>query len=387
MKIALVFQGLGVGGAERVGIDYIKMMLSMGYEIDVYNLNPRSEALRNEIPSSAKYIVKRFPRKYCPEQSISLIKKYWWGIYVLPFEYFIKKVIMHCLRWRRPKEIYDIAIAFSAEINDLSYVAYNMLKARKKVAWLHSGGLVAYLIRYDGYAIVLSKIKNIVVLSDLLQDQALSTNPLITDLNIRKLHNPAFADTSLIDNEKVREIKDRYGCFILSVMRFSVAKDHFTIIRALKILKDDGFAIKCVFLGDGSTRPKAEQYAKELDVADMCVFYGVSHSVHDFYSAAEVMVHSSPAEGLPLVFLEAMTYRLPVVTTNSLPGVYEVFENGKYAIVVPVGDASALAKGIKTMLTEPETRQRYIDICVERVKDFAPEKIKNDLRVFFSNLL
>jgi len=45
MKIAFVFDGLGFGGIERVGIDYINLCLHMGHEVDIYNLSPKNDAL------------------------------------------------------------------------------------------------------------------------------------------------------------------------------------------------------------------------------------------------------------------------------------------------------------------------------------------------------
>lgn len=41
MKITFVFDGLQYGGIERVGIEYIKLLKSRGYEVQVINLNPR----------------------------------------------------------------------------------------------------------------------------------------------------------------------------------------------------------------------------------------------------------------------------------------------------------------------------------------------------------
>ena len=37
MKIAMVFDGLGVGGIERVGIDYMKLLSEDGHDVTVYN--------------------------------------------------------------------------------------------------------------------------------------------------------------------------------------------------------------------------------------------------------------------------------------------------------------------------------------------------------------
>ena len=38
MKIAMVFDGLQIGGIERVGADYAKLLIELGYEVTVFNL-------------------------------------------------------------------------------------------------------------------------------------------------------------------------------------------------------------------------------------------------------------------------------------------------------------------------------------------------------------
>ena len=45
MKIAMVFDGLGVGGIERVGIDYMKLLSEDGHDVTVYNLVPSANAM------------------------------------------------------------------------------------------------------------------------------------------------------------------------------------------------------------------------------------------------------------------------------------------------------------------------------------------------------
>ena len=41
MKIAMVFDGLGTGGIERVGVNYAALLQKMGHQIDIYNLKPQ----------------------------------------------------------------------------------------------------------------------------------------------------------------------------------------------------------------------------------------------------------------------------------------------------------------------------------------------------------
>ena len=46
MKVALVLDGLQVGGIERVCLDYCKILLSLNYEVTIFNLRPKLNELK-----------------------------------------------------------------------------------------------------------------------------------------------------------------------------------------------------------------------------------------------------------------------------------------------------------------------------------------------------
>lgn len=67
MKVALVFDGLGFGGIERVGIHYARLFLKMGYEIDIYNLKPDCTELEKEFPKECRILHKKMPDLILPD--------------------------------------------------------------------------------------------------------------------------------------------------------------------------------------------------------------------------------------------------------------------------------------------------------------------------------
>jgi glycosyltransferase involved in cell wall biosynthesis len=77
--------------------------------------------------------------------------------------------------------------------------------------------------------------------------------------------------------------------------------------------------------------------------------------------AAHVLVQPSIVdrqgrrEGIPVTLMEAMASGLPVVASR-LSGLPELIEDGRSGLLVPPGDARALADALARLCAEPELR-------------------------------
>ncbi|MEN7972434.1 MAG: glycosyltransferase family 4 protein [Verrucomicrobiota bacterium] len=76
------------------------------------------------------------------------------------------------------------------------------------------------------------------------------------------------------------------------------------------------------------------------------------------YSSADVFVLPTLAEGLPAVLLEAMSFGVPIITTEA-SGLE--LDNGNNGIVVPERDADALANAIERVVADRELRARLAE--------------------------
>ena len=87
-------------------------------------------------------------------------------------------------------------------------------------------------------------------------------------------------------------------------------------------------------VGEGKEEPKYRALISKYELEDRITIHPFTNQIQDYYSNAQVYVLSSRWEGMPLVLVEAMSHRLPIVTSD-LPVCQEIlgdfglyFENG-----------------------------------------------------------
>lgn len=387
MKVALVLDGIGAGGIERVAIQYAKMFIDLEYEVDIYNLKPKANGLEKEFPEACKFYYKKVSDYLLPDRYMLLVKRWRWGKYVYPIVYLGTLLAMYAYRLTMKKrKKYDIGIAFSGHFRDLSFVAYNFILCEKKMCWLH-GSLMSYLILSSTFGDLYRKIKNLCILSTDNEIAAMDANRFLNGLNINKIYNPISYQKKELDIQVVNDNKNRYGEYLLMIGRFDQDKDQKTVIYAMKDLVDNyGIQENLVLIGEGSTLEECKKLVKKLSLEERVFFTGVRYDVQNYYSTAKLFIHSSKLEGLPTVLLEAMKYGVPIVATNSKPGVPEILKNSEYGEICEVGDASGMAKSIFDMLSDEEKMRMYREKGTERLRDFEYENIKKQLEKIIGHL-
>ena len=113
------------------------------------------------------------------------------------------------------------------------------------------------------------------------------------------------------------------------------------------------------------------------------IFLGTRTDVQNFYAAATIYVHAAPLEGFPTVFMEAMFYGLPIITTDALPGARELLGNDEYGLITPVGNIELFVDKLKQLYESPILQKKYCEAGKKRVKRFAPEIISNEILQYF----
>jgi glycosyltransferase involved in cell wall biosynthesis len=139
---------------------------------------------------------------------------------------------------------------------------------------------------------------------------------------------------------------------ILGVGRLTRQKDFPTLIRAFSEVRRRRPA-RLIILGEGEERPALEALAAELGVVSEVALLGFRTNAATYMAASALFVLSSVWEGLPTVLIEALAAGTRIVSTDCPSGPREILQDGRLGILVPVGDAAALAGAIINALDGP----------------------------------
>jgi len=115
-----------------------------------------------------------------------------------------------------------------------------------------------------------------------------------------------------------------------------------------------GAHLRLLLIGEGTQRDTLEQQARELGLADQVAFLGPKPqpAVADWIAAADLLTLPSHAEGSPNVVVEALASGTPVVASR-VGGVPDLVDDGVNGLLVPAGDAAALADALAAALRHP----------------------------------
>jgi glycosyltransferase involved in cell wall biosynthesis len=156
---------------------------------------------------------------------------------------------------------------------------------------------------------------------------------------------------------------------ILAVGRLTAQKDYPTLIQAFAQVRKTR-AARLLILGEGEERPVLEALVRQLGLEQDVRMPGFILNPYPFMVQAALFVLSSRWEGLPGVLIEALYCGAPLIATDCPSGPREILAEGKYGLLVPVGDPIALSRAIEATLAGNRThppRESWLPFELETV--------------------
>ena len=133
--------------------------------------------------------------------------------------------------------------------------------------------------------------------------------------------------------------------------RLTAQKGQLLLLDAAQRLVRQGVDLKLVLAGDGEMRPEIERVIKDCGLEDHVEITGWldEQAVRSRILSARALVQPSFAEGLPVVIMEALALRRPVISTT-IAGIPELVKHGENGWLVPAGNIDELAAAMRRCL-------------------------------------
>ncbi len=209
---------------------------------------------------------------------------------------------------------------------------------------------------------------------------------------IHTLHNPVPDDLLRpADPDAVAKLRAAYGLpkgtpVITAITRFYPAKGIRFLISAFAGISDRFPKARLLLVGDGPLRDELDAQARALGVSDRVIFAGFQRDVVTHLALSTICVVPSIEEALGNSAIEGVAAAVPVVASRE-GGLPEVVREGRSGLLVPPGDAGALAGALRRLLEEPQILEQLRQGCREERQRFSVEHYTSSLERLYRRTL
>lgn len=191
----------------------------------------------------------------------------------------------------------------------------------------------------------------------------------------------------IFDNEPHFERNNKVP-HLLFLSNLIPSKGVFVLLDACKMLKAKGYKFVCNFVGGESkeiTKEVFEKAVEERGLNELVIYNGPKYGDDKkrYFENTDIFVQPTLNDCFPLTLLEAMQYKLPIVTTNE-GGIPDVVQNGINGYVCEREDSVTLANTIERLLNN---KNSCIELGENGYKIFKQQFTKEQFEYEITKLL
>jgi colanic acid/amylovoran biosynthesis glycosyltransferase len=244
------------------------------------------------------------------------------------------------------------------------------------IVTLHGADITVRDARSDRYEHLAESAACVICVSKFIRDRALEAGFPAEKLIVHYIgiDRELFAPSGIpVDTRKV-----------LFVGRLVEKKGCEYILRAMQLVQREQTDCELTIIGDGPLRSSLEVLARDLKLH--CDFCGVQPApiVRDMlqksrvFCVPSVTAANGDSEGLGLVFAEAQSMGVPVVSTLH-GGIPEIVSSGETGFLVPERAPQALAEALSTLLADESMWQRFHEAALLRIGEHFDIHVQTQL--------
>lgn len=360
IKILYVITSLGIGGAERLLLSYLKLLDHKKYDFHVIALWEKPDELLSDISTYCEVSILKIQSRFSPLIVFQLAK---------------------LIRQQNPDIIHSHL--FQARF----YTAIAYLFSNFGILITHKHNNVNPIkhnifILLEMISILLGK--KVIAISNSVK-RSLNRYELIPPKKIFVLYNGIEYEKffKIAESNKISKEKP---IIIGTVCRLEPQKGIRYLLLAMRIILTKFPSVQLEIIGNGSLLHELQTLVNKLGISNSVKFFGKFADVIPFYKRMNVFVLPSLYEGFGIVLLEAMAAGIPVVATK-VDGIKEVIVDGDCGILIPPKNPEAIADAILNIIENPQLVEKLVDAGVKRSKLFDIREHVMKLDNFYANLL
>ncbi|NWF65846.1 MAG: glycosyltransferase [Campylobacterales bacterium] len=375
-KVAILIYSLGSGGAERV----VSILLNELKDVFDIHLVLMNDTIDYDIPKDTKiyYLERSIPE----EKGILKLSK----LFFLALKYanFCKK---HNIK---------TTLSFMNRPNYINILSKFFGNRSKTVINERAMPSLQY-----GYNNVQSRINQRLIrwlypLSDFILSNSIGNSLDLKenfgiDKEIKTIYNPIDIQKTIYLSKLDVDFDFSLFTFI-TVGRLDEGKNHKLLIDAFKNLQD--INTQLVIIGDGLLRDFLSEYIIQENLQNRVFLVGQQKNPYAWLEKSNCFLFGSNHEGFPNVLLEALSCKLPIISTDCKSGPREILclsddlnqtldkiEFCEYGILVPIKNVEFMSEAMKIVLNDFSIRQTYIEKAQNGVKRFEKSSIVKEFEL------
>lgn len=173
---------------------------------------------------------------------------------------------------------------------------------------------------------------------------------------------------------------------IIWVGRFSDAKRPDLAIKVAKELKDRNIKFTLNMYGRGKNETACNTLIDALELQNHVKIMGLVDKMGGVYASANFMLHTAVYEGLPMVFIEANSYGIPIISSDCMPN-NEFLSNGKNGVIVSSENTKYFANSIEKIISDKHLYEKLSEQSIENAKEFGIEKYVDRLIDIYKSVI
>jgi glycosyltransferase involved in cell wall biosynthesis len=162
---------------------------------------------------------------------------------------------------------------------------------------------------------------------------------------------------------------DRQETRVICVGRLSAEKGQLGLVEAFAKAHAKNPSLRLSLVGDGPTRARVTARIEELALGHLVEMTGSLPEAETLkrIATSDVLVLASFMEGIPIVLMEAMSLRVPVIAPR-VAGIPELVEDRETGLLFHPGDWNDLAKKLSELASDGALRALLVDAGQEKVR-------------------